>query len=102
MSDAGTVAWEPIEALSREMHRLAAEEEWELLVEKEAVRRQLLESYFARPVRAEDAPQLASQIMAMMTLDRELQRIFLSAREAVSLQMGAIKLGHKMKAAYSN
>jgi hypothetical protein len=37
-----------------------------------------------------------------MALDGKLQHTFHAAREAVSRQMGAIKLGHKMRAAYSN
>lgn len=102
MGDVGMAGWEPIAALSREMHLLAQREEWELLVEKDVARRQLLESFFERPVRADDAPTLVSQIQALMALDGEMLRVFQLAHKEVAMQMGTIKTGHKMKAAYSH
>ena len=102
MSDVRPVSWQQVEQLSQEMAVLAEREEWELLLEKETERREVIDTFFAQPVSAEEAPAVASGIKALMAADKEMLSLFDTAREEVAQKMGTISTGRRMENAYSD
>ena len=101
MDNTTALELEQLLALSREMGELAAKGEWEMVVEREAVRREALEAFFAAPIPAEQAPAVAEGIREIMALDEQLVVVCQRAQGELVQLMGSVKAGQKMDAAYA-
>jgi hypothetical protein len=86
--------------LTRSMHRLATEGDWDALVEQEQRRRPLLDGLFSRPFPATDSPWAAVFIRQVLALDKETMELARAGRDDLAGGLGAIGRGRKATKAY--
>lgn len=84
--------------LSQRMASLGAEGDWAQVVELEKQRSGLLERAFAGEVSVDEL--MASQIRAILDLDRELMSLGVAARGEVAAELGLMQRGRKGSQAY--
>jgi hypothetical protein len=94
--------WQQIVQLTRQMQDLAASDEWQSVVAIESARQARLQAFFAIPVSAEEAADVAEGIRHILDSDRELAQHGLRAQQQVLGSMKDIMSGRRALAAYDN
>lgn len=94
--------WQQIEQLTQQMHDLAASGEWQGVVEIESARQARLQAFFATPVGADEAADVAEGIRHILDRDRELARRGLQAQQQALGSVQDIMSGRRALAAYDN
>lgn len=92
-------SWSMVLHLSREMVRLAREQEWEAVAEHEAQRGQLLETLPSIDNTTESG--VTAAMSEVVQLDKELMALCRLAQDEVVKALGALSAGRRSDAAYT-
>jgi len=94
--------WNKILNLTQQMHNLAAEDEWEKVLEIESLRGTQLAVFFKIKLDAEAAAEIAKDIQKILAKDRELAITGLKAKQEVVNSVASITSGRQAVAAYDH
>lgn len=101
-----SIDWEPqiqqLRHFSFEMLELAQAGEWEIVTEKEAERRVLIEELFQSPLPAQWVPLLKDAVQATLTLDAQVQELARAERDKLGEKLRALRTGRRALSAYDD
>lgn len=86
--------------LTEAMLQTAREEDWDRLVELEAVRRAHIGAAFSGPLSGPGAPQFAAFAQRILALDRELIALGEQGRRSLGEALTELRAGRRARAAY--
>lgn len=96
--------WEPqiqrLRSLSLEMLELAQANEWEIVTEREAQRRILLDELFQSPPPALWIPPLKEAVQITLTSDAQIQELARTEMAKISGNLRALRQGRRALSAY--
>jgi len=91
---------EQILSLSKDMLAKAGDDEWELVAEIEARRRELVMRCFQQPAPQQQASEVATAIKAILCLNQEISDLGKRYQDQLGTEMHTNKLGRTASAAY--
>jgi hypothetical protein len=83
--------WSAILSLSDKMLGAARTEQWDTLVELEAKRRRLMESFFARTALESEATYLQHGITQVLAMDKEIYKLSQLEKRKVEEKLATLK-----------
>ena len=84
------------------MLRHAEAGEWEIVVEEEDTRRQLINDFFSQPSILTSDPDIGGSIQQLLQLNEKLEKLSVAARDEARTAIGSIKTGRTAINAYMN
>jgi hypothetical protein len=91
---------EQILSLSKDMLARAGDDEWELVAEIEARRRELVMRCFQQPAPQQHATEVAAAIKEILCLNQEISDLGKRYQDQLGTEMHTNKLGRTASAAY--
>jgi len=91
---------EQILSLSKDMLAKAGDDEWELVAEIEARRRELVMRCFQQPAPQQQASEVAAAIKAILCLNQKISDLGKRYQDQLGTEMHTNKLGRTASAAY--
>ena len=76
--------------------------EWDKVIEGEAVRRQLINTYFSIPSNVSDEPEISCAIRELLQINNKLEKLTISVRDEAQTQVSSISNGRRAVSAYVN
>lgn len=100
------IDWEPqiqrLSALSLEMLEQAQAGEWEIVTEREAQRRALIDELFQSPPPMQWVELLKDAVQATLTRDAQVQELARAERDKISDELRALRQGRRALSAYDS
>jgi len=94
--------WQEIELMTRQLHELSAEENWQDMIDLETERLALLQNYFAQPVSEDEAELIAENIRKILHSDESLMLISQRKKEQAAAAVKKLSTNQKAIQAYSH
>ncbi|MEA3244367.1 MAG: flagellar protein FliT [Pseudomonadota bacterium] len=91
---------EQIILLSKDMLAKAGDQEWGLVAEIEARRRELVMRCFQQPAKQQDAPDVAAAIQEILRLNQQITELGKRCQDQLGSDIHTNKLGRTASAAY--
>ena len=92
--------WQTILAFSAKMMDVCRDANWEQLQSMDALRRQLMESFFKEPLDADFAEQVKNDSQQILKADQAIVELVKAARDMIPQQVNKLNQGRKAAAAY--
>ena len=99
--DSRQAQWQLILQLSHAMAAQADAKDWDSLMEMEARRRQLLAEFFASAPTMDEAATLATDLRALLDLDRRVMVQVQEARDGIGEALRGLNTGRQANQAYA-
>jgi hypothetical protein len=93
--------WQTIMAFSAKMMDVSRDANWEQLQNMDALRRQLMECFFAIQPQGEFAEQVGRDIQSILDADKAIVELLKAARDVIPQQMNKLNQGRKATNAYN-
>jgi len=88
--------WQKIQQMTEQLHELSANESWQEMIDLESQRQTMIKDYFAVPVSAEEAADIADNIRKILHSDEQLMAF--SQRKKDDARVAVQKLSTNRKA----
>jgi len=76
--------------------------EWETLAEDEAVRRDLINTFFSNPSNVANEPEISTAIQELLLINDKLEKLTTDARNEAKTAVNSISKGRKAVNAYTD
>ena len=94
--------WQEIELMTRQLHELSADENWQDMIDLETKRLALLQDYFAQPVSEDEAELIAENIREILHSDDSLMKLSQEKKEEAAAAVKKLTTNQQAIKAYSH